>query len=96
MKIRTKCIEENRITLNEKEMNLLEECSDFIDNLMNELRAMGSGDVTLFYDGVDNDEDCCDTYATKYEFYDKLEEVSATLNDLLMADEVIVKGEDEY
>lgn len=96
MKIRTKCIEENRITLNEKEMDLLEECSDFIDNLMNELRAMGGGDVTLFSHGVDNDEDCCDTYATKYEFYDKLEEVSATLNDLLMADEVIVKGEDEY
>lgn len=96
MKIRTKYIEENRITLNEKEMNLLEECSDFIDNLMNELRAMGSGDVTLLSHGVDNDEDCCDTYATKYEFYDRLEEVSATLNDLLMADEVIVKGEDEY
>lgn len=96
MKIRTKYIEENRITLNEKEMDLLEECSVFIDGLMNELRAMGSGDVTLFSHGVDNDEDCCDTYATKYEFYDKLEEVSATLNDLLMADEVIVKGEDEY
>lgn len=96
MKIRTKCIEENRITLDKKEMDLLEECSDFIDNLMNELRAMGGGDVTLFSHGVDNDEDCCDTYATKYEFYDKLEEVSATLNDLLMADEVIVKGEDEY
>ena len=96
MKIRTKCIEENRITLDEKEMDLLEECSDFIDNLMNELRAMGSGDVTLFCHGVDNDEDCCDTYATKYEFYDRLEEVSATLNGLLMADEVIVKGEDQY
>jgi hypothetical protein len=96
MKIRTKCIEENRIALDEKEMDLLKECSWFIDNLMNELHAMGNGDVTLFCHGVDNDKDCCDTYATKYEFYDKLEDVSATLNDLLMADEVIVKGEDEY
>ena len=96
MKVYSKRTEEDRIVLGEEEMDLLVKCSDFIDSLMNELGAMGNGDVTLFSHGVENDEDCCDTYATKHEFYDKLEEVSATLNDLLMADAILVTSEDEY
>ena len=96
MKINSKRTEENRIVLDEEEKDLVDKCSDLIESLMNELSATDNGDVTLFFQGVENDRDCCDTYATKNELYDKLEDVSATLMDLLMADAILVKSEDEY
>ena len=96
MKVYSRRTEKDRVILSEGEKDLLDKCADLIYSLMNEVGAMGSGDVTLFFHGVDNDEDCCDTYATKYEFYDRLEEVFATLTDLQMADAILVTSEDEY
>ena len=96
MKVYSRRTEESRVILSEGEKDLLDKCADLIYSLMNEVGAMSEGEVTLFSNGVDNDEDCCDTYATKHEFYDNLEEVFATLTDLQMADAILVTSEDEY
>lgn len=88
MRFNSKCYEERRVIFDEKEKELLDKCSDLIEELAKDLTGMSS--VALF------SHDCGDFYDyTKNEWYTALLESHRLLLNLLLTDSIIGRDEVE-
>lgn len=88
MRFNSKCYEERQVVLDEKEKELLDKCSDLIEELVKDLTGMSS--VALF------SHDCGDFHDyTENEWYTALVESHGLLLDLLLTDSIIGRNEVE-
>ena len=88
MKFNSKSCEERQVVLNEKEKELLDKCSDLIEELAKDLTGMSS--VALL------SHDCGDFYDyTENEWYTALLEAHRLLLNLLLTDSIIGRNEEE-
>ena len=88
MRFNSKCYEERRVIFDEKEKELLDKCSDLIEELAKDLTGMSS--VALF------SHDCGDFYDyTENEWYTALLESHRLLLNLLLTDSIIGRDEVE-
>ena len=88
MRFNSKCYEERRVVFDEKEKELLDKCSDLIEELAKDLTGMSS--VALL------SHDCGDFYDyTENEWYTALLESHRLLLNLLLTDSIIGRDEVE-
>lgn len=79
MRFNSKCYEERRVAFDEKERDLMGDCANLIESLMDDFEGMSLG-VTL--PSPDDDGDDCEY--TGYEFYNALWEAGCLLSNLQM------------
>lgn len=88
MRFNSKCYEERQVVFDEKEKELLDKCSDLIEELAKDLTGMSS--VALL------SHDCGDFYDyTENEWYTALLEAHRLLLNLLLTDSIIGRDEVE-
>ena len=87
MRFNSKCYEERRVVLDEKERDLIGDCANLISSLMDDFDEMDLG-VTL--PSLDDDGDDCEY--PDHEFYNALWDVNQLLSNLQMRGVVVGRG----